>query len=111
MANLTNPGNYQLAALGQLGSTLINVAASTVTPPSGKAFVAITMLADTTFDTTTGLVAADGSTWAGTATSSTGSGTGGGTLVVGQSFPKGLTIYGRYTSVSIATGSCIAYVG
>ena len=110
MANLTNPGNYQLAALGQLGSTLITTA-NTVTPPSGKAFVAITMLADTTFTTTIGLVAADGSTWAGTATSSTGSGTGGGTLVVGQVFPKGLTIYGRYTSVDIATGSCIAYIG
>ena len=111
MANLTNPGNYQLAALGQLGSTLITTATSTVTPPSGKAFVAITMLVDTTFNTTTGLVAADGSTWAGTATSSTGSGTGGGTLVVGQVFPKGLTIYGRYTSVDVAAGSCIAYVG
>ena len=96
---------------GQLGSTLIDTTSNPATPPSGKAFVAITMLADTTFATTTGLVAADGSTWAGTATSSTGSGAGGVTLLVGQVFPRGLTIYGRYTSINLVAGTCIAYVG
>jgi hypothetical protein len=111
MANLTNPGNYQLAALGQLGSALITAAGGTATPPNDKAFVAITMLEDTTFTTTTGLLSVGGSTWTGTAVGSTGSGSGGIVVSANNTFPKGLTIYGRYKSVNVATGACVAYIG
>tara|TARA_R110002074_G_C12499768_1_gene662457 strand:+ start:101 stop:436 length:336 start_codon:yes stop_codon:yes gene_type:complete len=111
MGNLTNPGNYQLAVLGQFGSTFLDNNSTNVKPPTGKVFVAITMLADCTFDTTDGLVSEDGTVWASTATSSIGSGTGGETVTVSYTFPKGVTIFGRYTEIDLATGTCIAYIG
>ena len=41
---------------GQMGSVFNNTV-SAITPPTGKVFVAITMLADTVFDATGGLIA------------------------------------------------------
>lgn len=111
MGNLTNPGNYQLAVLGQFGSTFLDSTSTDVKPTTGKVFVAITMLTDCTFDSTTGLVSEDGEVWASTATSSTGSSTSGKTVTVSYTFPKGVTIYGRYTEIDLTTGTCIAYVG
>ena len=115
MANLTNAGNHQLATFGQFGSVLIDSNATNVKPTEGKVFVAITMLSDCTFDTQSGdnggLVAEDSTLWAGTTASSTGSSSSGKTVVVGHTFPKGVTIYGRYTEIDLATGTCIAYVG
>jgi len=35
----------------------------------------------------------------------------GGKVVDGVTFPKGITVYGRWTNIDVATGGCIAYVG
>jgi hypothetical protein len=111
MANLTNTGNYQLAALGQYGSALITAATTNVKPPVGMAFVAITMLDDCTFDTADGLLAQDSSLWASTLAASSGAGTNGTTITVATVFPKGITIYGRYNEIDLNAGVCIAYIG
>ena len=108
---------------GQLGS-LFNDGTAACTPPTGKVFVAITMLADTTFDTSAGLVADNDTTagieYAGTDTaahnlsvaSETTSSGGGGVIVdVSNTFPKGITIYGRWTKINPASGLIIAYIG
>ena len=108
---------------GQLGS-LFNDGTAACTPPTGKVFVAITMLADTTFDTSAGLVADNNTTagieYAGTDTaahnlsvaSETTSSGGGGVIVdVSNTFPKGVTIYGRWTKINPASGLIIAYIG
>jgi len=116
---------------GQLGSAF-NDGTAAMAPPTGKVFVAITMLADTTFDTSAGLVADNddengleyiGTVFArdadGTAddaahdeTSSTATlGSGGVVVDVSNTFPKGVTIYGRWTSINPASGSFIAYIG
>ena len=108
---------------GQLGS-LFNDGTAACTPPTGKVFVAITMLADTTFDTSAGLVADNDTTagieYAGTDTaahnlsvaSETVSSGGGGVIVdVSNTFPKGITIYGRWTKINPASGLIIAYIG
>tara|TARA_R100001163_G_C4919640_1_gene100415 strand:- start:164 stop:529 length:366 start_codon:yes stop_codon:yes gene_type:complete len=108
---------------GQLGS-LFNDGTAACTPPTNKVFVAITMLADTTFDTSAGLVADNNATagieYAGTDTaahnrsvdSETVSSGGGGVVVdVNNTFPKGITIYGRWTKINPASGSFIAYIG
>ena len=100
---------------GQLGSgfTDENVA---VTPPSGKTIVAITFLEDTTLaslvaDTTQGNEAA----FFGHATAVAGNGGGAAETDNATSFPAGLTIYGRWTSVRLnsasATGGIICYFG
>ena len=116
---------------GQLGSAF-NDGTAAMAPPTGKVFVAITMLADTTFDTSAGLVADNddengleyiGTVFArdadGTAddaahdeTSSTATlGSGGLQIDASNTFPKGVTIYGRYTEIDLTSGMCIAYIG
>ena len=108
---------------GQMGS-LFNDGTAACTPPTGKVFVAITMLADTTFDTSAGLVADNDTTagieYAGTNTAAHDaalspdrgeSGAGGDVIDNGNTFPKGITIYGRWTEIDVSSGSIVAYIG
>ena len=101
-----------------------NDGTAVMTPPRGKVFVAITMLADVTFDSSGGLVSdsdgANGLEYIGTDTAAHDavlspdlgeSGVGGVVVDVNNTFPKGLTIYGRWTSINPASGSFIAYIG
>jgi hypothetical protein len=106
---------------GQLGS-MFSVTTATLTPPTGKVFIAITMLDDTAFD---GLVAdnngAAGLEYAGTGTAAhdlalnpdLGESGGGGQVVSNAiTFPKGLTIYGRWTEViNSAATPIMLYIG
>tara|TARA_R100000234_G_C4924652_1_gene145756 strand:+ start:233 stop:607 length:375 start_codon:yes stop_codon:yes gene_type:complete len=112
---------------GQLGSMFID-ASGAAKPPTGKVFVAITFLSDTKFDTAGGLIASqdtengleyittvDGSS-AGDPAHNSGvptrtSGSGGLIIDVANVFPRGVTIYGRYAEIDIASGSLIAYIG
>ena len=114
---------------GQLGSAF-NDGTAVMAPPTGKVFVAITMLTDTTFDTSGGLTADNdnGLEYIGTVfardadgvkndaahdePSSTATlGSGGVVVDVNNTFPKGVTIYGRWTLINPASGSFIAYIG
>jgi Flp pilus assembly protein TadG len=120
---------------GQMGSVFNNTA-SAITPPTGKVFVAITFLTDTTLNTTDGLVAdnddTNGLEYVGSAYDSSDAGTtadeaahdltvgsetdvsggGGKAIVTATVFPKGLTIYGRWTKITTVTsGQLIAYIG
>ena len=115
---------------GQLGSVFTKAGSSNIKPPTGKVFIAITMLADTTFESHGGLVAQqdsrsgleyisteDASGTAQTAhAASDGSettSTGSGGLVVDSSntFPKGTTIYGRWTEFKPSAAGVICYFG
>ena len=118
---------------GQLGSVFTDLGNSPITPPTGKVFVAITFLADTLLEITSGTgegLAADttgtanlGLEYVGTAVAAhnltVGSETaisGGGGLIMdnANTFPKGITIYGRWTNIEIGngkTGALIAYIG
>ena len=110
---------------GQLGSVFTASTSTAITPPTDKVFVAVTMLADTTFDQTGGLVAdnniATGLEYAGTTTAAHDaalspdlgeSGTGGTVVDHNNTFPKGITIYGRWTEIELASGGpIIAYIG
>jgi len=118
-----DPTDY---AFGQLGSihvagtnavTLIGGDDTDVTPASNvnritKVFVAITFLEPTTFNTgATGLVPADAQNFPSSDGASTDIDADGGVAVDGETFPEGLTIYGRWTGFQLATGRVIAYVG
>jgi hypothetical protein len=117
---------------GQLGSVYTTAASNVIKPPTGKVFVAITMLDDTIFEDTGGLVAetrVNGSVtnniYAGTeaaahnltASSETVDEGSGGVIVGGTTesdavtFPVGVTIYGRYTQIDVYSGAVIAYIG
>tara|TARA_R110000765_G_scaffold401579_1_gene496980 strand:+ start:24 stop:398 length:375 start_codon:yes stop_codon:yes gene_type:complete len=111
---------------GQMGSihaagteaiTIIGGRDSDSTPASNvnritKVFVAITFLEDTVFDSgATGLVAETTQLFP----DSTGTGTAidadGGDVVNSETFPRGITIYGRWTGFQLASGRVIAYLG
>ena len=110
---------------GQLGS-VFNDTASAITPPTGKVFVAITMLGDTVFNATTGLVgqndpAGSGLEYVSTdapvhnltvGSETTSSGGGGKVIDASNTFPKGVTIYGRWTKITTNGATPIlAYIG
>jgi hypothetical protein len=75
-----------------------------------KVFVAITFLEDTVFDNA-GLTSDDNTIFINDTIASTGIDADGGAVTDGVTFPKGLTIYGRWTSILLDSGKCIAYVG
>jgi len=102
---------------GQLGCAFLDTATA-ITPPTGRVFVAITFLEDTVLDAFNGLVAEDSEVFFGTGdaahslTTATGKeGTGGKQVDAANTFPKGVTIYGRWTNVELDSGSIIAYIG
>ena len=110
---------------GQLGSLFLD-ASGAASPPTGKVFVAITFLADKVFDASGGLVADTTNTaiagleYAGTEAAAHNltdcnetaiSGSGGLQIDASNTFPKGVTIYGRYTEIDLTSGMCIAYIG
>jgi hypothetical protein len=110
-------------AFGQNGSILINGSA-TVTPEAGKHFHAITFITNTVFaNNADGLVS--NSTEHGThATTTSGksdvdmsfNSVNGGELGTGGSatgtitFPAGITIYGKWSQVKLASGVAVAYL-
>ena len=110
---------------GQLGSGFSD-ADAIFSPPSGKVIVAITFLEDTTLtaltpatdmytDGTTGAADIGASAFIGSTTVVGGNGTNAQAIDSGTIFPKGLTIYGRWTSVdpsaASTTGGMIFYFG
>ena len=118
---------------GQMGSIFTHGTATPIKPPLGKVFVAITMVDDTKFDTTGGLVADNmpelGLEYIGNQFARDGdgnsndvahdeiinptalTGVGGKVVDAANVFPRGLTIYGRWTEIDLTSGSIIAYIG
>ena len=95
--------------LGQLGSVYSNT--TDRLKPTNGVFVAITVLDAATF-TILQPEGGDGGKFVSTTVAST-SGTGDGNeiLPASQSFPQGITIFGRYKEIKLAGGSIIAYIG
>jgi hypothetical protein len=109
-------------AFGQMGSILITGTTATtsngVTGMHNKIFMAITFLEDTVFaNTLAGLTPESaqlyigGGPGDGTDSKSTDIDADGGSVTGTETFPKGVTIYGRWTSITLASGKVIAYVG
>ena len=118
---------------GQLGSAYTS-GSDAIVPPTDKVFIAITMLADTVFKSSGGLVAervvvpgataSDPSTRTGdiyisteqpahdlVGSSETTTEGSGGQVVDSVSFPLGITIYGRWNQIDVLSGSVVAYIG
>tara|TARA_R100001082_G_scaffold90719_1_gene57308 strand:- start:2494 stop:2868 length:375 start_codon:yes stop_codon:yes gene_type:complete len=114
-------------AFGQLGSGFLDGATlgNSLTPPTGKVIVAISFLATTQLDVLTpatdGLnngasTASDpGDLSFGITTPDDGHGANSEAISTAQKFPAGMTIYGRWTAVSMQTadadGGMICYFG
>ena len=85
--------------LGQAGCEFLDTDIAAVSSP----IVAITFLTDSTFDT---LTPEDPSKFMGL-----GSGLGTNNIANTDIFPKGVTIYGRWTAVELETGRAVGYLG
>jgi len=116
MATLANPATANQASFGQFGSTYTRNGNEAIKPPTGKVFVAITFLEDTIFDSTGGLVAEEATVYINTQdaandadTATAIEGEGGKQITTVFVFPKGVTLYGRWTEIDLNTGSIVAY--
>ena len=112
---------------GQLGSVFTDTADNQINPPTGKVFVAITFLAATQLEllaTNAGGLTADTTDpniqYIGTDVAAHNLTNGNATTVEGElgqiidngnTFPAGITIYGRWTTIDIDSGSIVAYLG
>ena len=77
-----------------------------------RVFVAITFLEDTVFhNSLAGLTPASANLYVGGTGSVSSSISTNGAITGTESFPKGVTIYGRWTSITLASGRVIAYIG
>ena len=98
---------------GQMGSVLItgtgSVTSNGITGMEKAVFCAITFLEDTIFNSA-GLIAEDNAMYVNSSNGSTGI-SGGTDQTNGETFPEGVTIYGRWTSVTLNEGKVIAYIG
>lgn len=84
--NLTNTGDFQNAAFGQKGFRVID---NTFSQPAGEEYVSIYCLAVATNVTTT---------------------TKAGDALAGVDLAQGMVVYGDFQTVSVGTGTVIAYI-
>lgn len=97
---------------GQMGSIHIRGTDKVNCALGNRVFVAIQFLEDTTFDTTeVGLHPESAQLFPGSNTAVSSDIDANGAATGGETFPKGVTIYGRWLSIKLATGGCIAYIG
>ena len=100
---------------GQMGSILVTGTTHDVTsngrPGMEKAvFCAITFLENTVFDAA-GLTSEDNSIFPNDTILGIGIDANGGAVTDSVTFPKGVTIYGRWTSFKLDSGKVVAYIG
>ncbi len=100
----------QNASLGQAGS-IFEGSTSTITAPTGSVFVAIQFIEDSTFNASGGLLAEDNTRWPNTVSGATAIDANGDVVDSPVTFPAGMTIYGRWNTIILATGKMIAYIG
>ena len=109
---------------GQMGSVLIAgltavtsngvtaVSANAANPAGANAvFCAITFLEDSAFASSAGLVSTDDDRFVSSESAQTAISAAGTVATDGETFPKGVTIYGRWTKISLASGKVVAYIG
>ena len=108
------------APFGQVGSVYTDEGDDAIIPPLNQVFIAITMVENCTFDTTTGLIAEDSTKYINSAATAHNADAGSETSILGSGgliitnsieFPAGMTIYGRWIEIDVAAGGCVAYIG
>lgn len=94
---------------GQMGSGFVDDTGA-FTPPTGKVIVAVQFISDSTITTLTAVNDGD-EAYFGTGTQIANNGANSEAIDSGNTFPAGVTVFGRYSALTLATGSAIAYFG
>ena len=109
--------SYGFGQMGSIyvgGTTAVTSNGVTASPGVGDnaVFVSITFITDTVFDSgNAGLISETNQLFPSTQYTSTSIDADGGAVVDSVTFPAGVTIYGRWTGFTLASGSVIAYIG
>lgn len=122
MADITNNGVANQVAFGQYGSAYCNTETGAIKPPTGMVIVAVQFLVDTKLDTLTSaepdniMSVAHAAHSLGGGSETTSEGSGGLAIPATAVFPKGMTIYGRWSEISQddatnTAGGYIVYFG
>ncbi len=112
MANKYAVVEAQNLAMGQSGSIFVTGTEAVTCGAGTGIFVAIQFIEDTVFASGAGGLIAEteqlfpDDTGAGTLIDANG-----GAAIDGETFPQGMTIYGRWSGFTLASGACMAYVG
>ena len=112
MANKYAVVEAQNLAMGQSGSIFVTGTTAVTCGAGTGVFVAIQFIEDTVFASASGgLIAETEQLFP----DDTGTGTlidaDGGAAIDGETFPQGMTIFGRWSGFTLASGACMAYVG
>jgi hypothetical protein len=112
MANKYAVVEAQNLAMGQSGSIFVTGTVAVTCGAGTGIFVAIQFIEDTVFASGAGGLIAEteqlfpDDTGAGTLIDANG-----GAAIDGETFPQGMTIFGRWSGFTLASGACMAYVG
>ena len=112
MANKYAVVEAQNLAMGQSGSIFVTGTTAVTCGAGTGVFVAIQFIEDTVFASGSGgLIAETEQLFP----DDTGTGTlidaDGGAAIDGETFPQGMTIFGRFLGFQLVSGACIGYVG
>ncbi len=94
---------------GQMGSGFVDDT-DAFTPPAGKVIVAVQFISDSTLARLTA-VNSDDVAYFGTQGQVANNGANSEIVDSGNTFPAGVTVFGRYNALTLATGSAIVYFG
>jgi len=94
---------------GQMGSGFVDDTGA-FTPPTGKVIVAVQFISDSTLTLLQAVNDGD-EAYFGTEAQTTNNGTNSELVDSGNTFPAGVTVFGRYSALTLATGSAIVYFG
>ena len=94
---------------GQIGSGFVDDTGS-FTPPTGKVIVAVQFLSDSTLTRLEAVNEGD-EAYFGTQAQTSNNGANSERVDSSNTFPAGITIFGRYDLLTLATGSAIVYFG
>ena len=97
--------------LGQGGSVFIDTTAQDITPPSGRVFVAITIVEAAEFTKLEAELTGGESLYISTAGTASTTGPPGYLIDASNVFPAGITIFGRWNKINLDLGVVIAYLG
>ena len=102
----------QNLSIGQAGSILVTGTTAVTCSAGTCIFVAIQFIEDTVFASASGgLVAETEQLYPDDAGTGTIIDSKGGAAIDSVTFPQGMTIFGRWSGFTLASGKCIAYVG
>tara|TARA_R110002033_G_scaffold28819_4_gene64688 strand:+ start:1694 stop:2044 length:351 start_codon:yes stop_codon:yes gene_type:complete len=105
---------YEMAGLGQFGS-IYTTDVTAIVPPADYIIAGIQFIEDSTFTAlTVENNTVDSRVYPNTVNAANNSGAGsegtGGQVLDGTTFSAGITIFGRWTGLTLATGTVIAYL-